>query len=125
MEKKNLPTEQAGEVFADSADARAQLSRTELGSRTEDPPEDEDLTFELDSSEEELLEEFGVLMAAEYNYGVTRVNGQSVLPPDVAIDYRHTSEVPQISKVVDKAVEQVQRTTHETTKTSENKPSKL
>lgn len=31
-----------------------------------------DLSFELDASEEELLEEFGVLVAAEYNYGMTR-----------------------------------------------------
>jgi hypothetical protein len=45
--------------------------------------QDDSLTFELDASEEELLEEFGVLMAAEYNYGLTRDSASWVLPPDV------------------------------------------
>lgn len=46
---------------------------------------EEDMTFELDASEEGLLEEFGVLMAAEYNYGITRNSGSWVLPPDITI----------------------------------------
>jgi hypothetical protein len=44
--------------------------------------QDDELDFELDFEEEQLLEEFGVLMAAEYNYGVTRFEGQWVRPPE-------------------------------------------
>src|SRR5262249_23307949 len=58
-----------------------------------------DVSFELNASEEELLEEFGVLMAAEYNYGVTRLHGQWILPPDVTIDMRHAEQVPQGEKL--------------------------
>jgi hypothetical protein len=33
-----------------------------------DTPTESNVTFELDSTEESLLEEFGTLMSAEYNY---------------------------------------------------------
>ena len=121
MQEKTPHPDQAEQVVANSGEPPVQLSHEhpETG-QTIEPPEDDDLIFELDPSEEELLEEFGVLMAAEYNYGVTRLNGQSILPPDIAIDYRHGVEIPQVNK----AVEQVQKSAQAAARQAETKPGK-
>ena len=83
-ETRRAPGDATGQMADDSAATTASSADAAEMSAAE-AEEAGELTFDLDADEEGLLEEFGVLMAAEYNYGITRDSGSWVLPPEVSV----------------------------------------